>query len=221
MSPITASLDPTKIRSQSVPEVRLTAPPAQPFPTNTKIFSKPVEIVQEKIQVSSNGIHSVEEFMPDGDELDKSFLDDSPTNNKGHTKPDPADSDSEAETGNPLVAGFQDDLDPDDIAPPSPLPLHKENSVKSNDSDISKQERSRKKTLSFPNSASVAQRGKSDTLQNGNFPFFWSKMIRFYFWLTTHSNSVRRERVCVPAGSLPSNESNRYVSQSWHAFCRV
>ncbi|XP_046670212.1 rab-like protein 6 [Homalodisca vitripennis] len=141
MSPITASLDPTKIRSQSVPEVRLTAPPAQPFPTNTKIFSKPVEIVQEKIQVSSNGIHSVEEFMPDGDELDKSFLDDSPTNNKGHTKPDPADSDSEAETGNPLVAGFQDDLDPDDIAPPSPLPLHKEHSVnKSNDSDISKQE---------------------------------------------------------------------------------
>ncbi|KAG8252065.1 hypothetical protein J6590_067371 [Homalodisca vitripennis] len=35
--------------------------------------------------------------------------------------------------------------------------------------------RSRKKTLSFPNSASVAQREKSDTLQNGNFPFFWSK----------------------------------------------
>ncbi|KAG8336173.1 hypothetical protein J6590_050373 [Homalodisca vitripennis] len=35
--------------------------------------------------------------------------------------------------------------------------------------------RSRKKSLSFPNSASVAQRGKSDTLQNGNFPFFWSK----------------------------------------------
>ncbi|KAG8321100.1 hypothetical protein J6590_053417 [Homalodisca vitripennis] len=33
----------------------------------------------------------------------------------------------------------------------------------------------RKKTLSFPNSESVAQRGKSDTLQNGNFPFFWSK----------------------------------------------
>ncbi|KAG8300415.1 hypothetical protein J6590_076992, partial [Homalodisca vitripennis] len=35
--------------------------------------------------------------------------------------------------------------------------------------------RSRKKTLSFPNSASVAQRGKSVNLQNGNFPFFWSK----------------------------------------------
>ncbi|KAG8264437.1 hypothetical protein J6590_011728 [Homalodisca vitripennis] len=81
--------------------------------------------------------------------------------------------------------------------------------------------RSRKKTLSFSNSASVAQRGKSDTLQNGNFPFFWSKNDPLLLLLTTHSNSVRRKRVCVPAESLPSNENNPYVSQSWHAFCRV
>ncbi|GLG97899.1 Putative GTP-binding protein Parf [Gryllus bimaculatus] len=64
-------------------------------------------------------ITSVEEFVPDGGMLDRSFLEDM---NADHTSPahqsnHDAESDSEPEGGNPLVAGFQDDLDPDDLIP--------------------------------------------------------------------------------------------------------
>ncbi|CAB3382053.1 Hypothetical predicted protein [Cloeon dipterum] len=61
-------------------------------------------------------VSSVEEFVPDGAVLDNSFLDDldatsaaAPANLKGGAE----ESDSEAEVvgGNPLVAGFQDDID--------------------------------------------------------------------------------------------------------------
>lgn len=42
---------------------------------------------------SSSGIKSVEEFIPDGEELDKSFLEDSPTNHKEDMRVDTVDSD--------------------------------------------------------------------------------------------------------------------------------
>ncbi|XP_016137322.1 rab-like protein 6 isoform X5 [Sinocyclocheilus grahami] len=66
-------------------------------------------------------VQSVDDFVPD-DGLDKSFLEDGvPSNPKlaMNTQPSaagPADSDSDGEgkEGNPMVAGFQDDLDPDD-----------------------------------------------------------------------------------------------------------
>uniref|UniRef100_A0A8C2F0H6 RAB, member RAS oncogene family-like 6b n=1 Tax=Cyprinus carpio TaxID=7962 RepID=A0A8C2F0H6_CYPCA len=66
-------------------------------------------------------VQSVDDFVPD-ERLDKSFLEDSlPSNPKPamNTQPSaagPADSDSDGEgkDGNPMVAGFQDDLDPDD-----------------------------------------------------------------------------------------------------------
>uniref|UniRef100_A0A8C4SCT0 RAB, member RAS onco family like 6 n=1 Tax=Erpetoichthys calabaricus TaxID=27687 RepID=A0A8C4SCT0_ERPCA len=60
-------------------------------------------------------VRSVDDFVPD-DGLDSSFLEESSTPQKaGQMRPAKAahDSDSEME-GNPMVAGLQDDLDPDD-----------------------------------------------------------------------------------------------------------
>ncbi|XP_069465860.1 rab-like protein 6 isoform X2 [Ambystoma mexicanum] len=62
-------------------------------------------------------VQSVEDFVPD-ESLDRSFLEDS-TPQKDKDKVESRrrhDSDSEGEVlaGNPMVAGFQDDLDPDD-----------------------------------------------------------------------------------------------------------
>ncbi|XP_059406850.1 rab-like protein 6 isoform X1 [Carassius carassius] len=84
----------------------------------------PPAVTQEPDPVSAEApptVQSVDDFVPD-EGLDKSFLEDSlPSNPKlaMNTQPSsagPADSDSEGEgkDGNPMVAGFQDDLDPDD-----------------------------------------------------------------------------------------------------------
>lgn len=84
----------------------------------------PPAVAQEPDPVSAaapSAVQSVDDFVPD-DGLDKSFLEDSlPSNPKPamNTQPSaagPADSDSDGEgkEGNPMVAGFQDDLDPDD-----------------------------------------------------------------------------------------------------------
>ncbi|XP_036385321.1 rab-like protein 6 [Megalops cyprinoides] len=65
-------------------------------------------------------VNSVDDFVPD-ESLDRSFLEDSGTvKAKGRPKPAvtaDSDSDGEGRGGNPLVAGFQDDLDPDDKVP--------------------------------------------------------------------------------------------------------
>lgn len=68
-------------------------------------------------------VHTVDDFVPD-ERLDKSFLEDSlPSKTK---VPQPAmavDSDSDSEDrGNPMVSGFQDELDPDDTEPSLPQP---------------------------------------------------------------------------------------------------
>ncbi|KAG7234270.1 hypothetical protein INR49_005231 [Caranx melampygus] len=70
-------------------------------------------------------VQSVDDFVPD-EGLDKSFLEDSlPTKTKV-PQPAPAlamDSDSDGEDrGNPMVSGFQDELDPDDTEPSLPQP---------------------------------------------------------------------------------------------------
>nr|CAD7459588.1 unnamed protein product [Timema tahoe] len=64
----------------------------------SKIFSKSKDSAEESTEkrqslVSPEPVLSVEEFVPDGGLLDRSDM----------------------ETGNPLVAGFQDELDPDDV----------------------------------------------------------------------------------------------------------
>lgn len=47
---------------------------------------------------------------------------------------------SDIDTGNPLVAGFQDDLDPDDVAPPSPILPQRELPIKSHRIESTKHE---------------------------------------------------------------------------------
>ncbi|NWU98276.1 RABL6 protein, partial [Upupa epops] len=69
-------------------------------------------------------VRSVEDFVPD-DSLDHSFLED-PAPQKDKGKPltkhrVDSESDGEAPGGNPMVAGFQDDLDLDDKIPSRPM----------------------------------------------------------------------------------------------------
>ncbi|GLV41110.1 hypothetical protein CBL_04634 [Carabus blaptoides fortunei] len=66
----------------------------------------------------SETIASVEEFCPDGGQLDRSFLEDI-SNSSQQVMQEAMDSDSDADTGNPLVSEFQDDLDPDEFVPTS------------------------------------------------------------------------------------------------------
>ncbi|KAM9082411.1 rab-like protein 6 isoform 2-T2 [Megaptera novaeangliae] len=70
-------------------------------------------------------VQNVEDFVPD-DSLDRSFLEDAapPKDEKevGATAPQDSDSDGEAPGGNPMVAGFQDDVDLEDKPPNRPLP---------------------------------------------------------------------------------------------------
>lgn len=65
-------------------------------------------------------VRSVDEFVPD-ERLDRSFLEDSLTSKIKVSQPAHSatlDSDSDGEgRGNPMVSGFQDELDPDDQAP--------------------------------------------------------------------------------------------------------
>ncbi|KAK9747230.1 Ras family [Popillia japonica] len=65
-----------------------------------------------KMEISP--ITSVEEFCPDGGQIDRSFLDDvqsSPLSNNAHPV---EESDSDQDTGNPLVSEFQDDFEPEE-----------------------------------------------------------------------------------------------------------
>ncbi|XP_021937197.1 rab-like protein 6 isoform X2 [Zootermopsis nevadensis] len=93
----------------------------------SKIFGKSKDS-QEELQpqmrrqslasiATSEPITSVEEFVPDEGMLDRSFLEDTSVQERGTPQKIEAESDSDAETGNPLVAGFQDDLDPEDTLP--------------------------------------------------------------------------------------------------------
>ncbi|XP_068594494.1 rab-like protein 6 [Brachionichthys hirsutus] len=74
--------------------------------------------------VGAAAVQSVDDFVPE-DRLDRSFLEDSlPSRSK---LPQPAsalaaDSDSDEESGNPMVSGLQDELDPDDTEPSLPQP---------------------------------------------------------------------------------------------------
>uniref|UniRef100_A0A4W5M0Z8 RAB, member RAS onco family like 6 n=1 Tax=Hucho hucho TaxID=62062 RepID=A0A4W5M0Z8_9TELE len=69
-------------------------------------------------------VQSVDDFVPD-EGLDKSFLEDSLPSKVKVPHPAPAvDSDSDGEDrGNPMVAGYQDELDPDDKELPQPSTL--------------------------------------------------------------------------------------------------
>ncbi|XP_077163169.1 rab-like protein 6 isoform X2 [Paroedura picta] len=92
--------------------------PEMPPPPPDPAAATPAPEVPLKVQ-------SVEDFVPE-DSLDRSFLDDPiPQKDKGRLQPKlrtDSDSDRDAPGGNPMVAGFQDDLDLDDRMPSKALP---------------------------------------------------------------------------------------------------
>lgn len=85
-------------------------------------------------------VQSVDDFVPD-ERLDKSFLEDSlPSKTKVPAPALAVDSDSDGEDrGNPMVSGFQDELDPDDTEPSLPqtktLPLSKDITLTSDEEE--------------------------------------------------------------------------------------
>ncbi|XP_017690174.1 PREDICTED: rab-like protein 6 isoform X2 [Lepidothrix coronata] len=91
--------------------------PSPPQPDPTAATPPPDPAAPAKVQ-------SVEDFVPE-DSLDHSFLEDSaPQKDKGKAQPKhrvDSESDGEAAGGNPMVAGFQDDLDLDDKIPSRPV----------------------------------------------------------------------------------------------------
>ncbi|XP_078472122.1 rab-like protein 6 isoform X2 [Lampetra planeri] len=75
--------------------------------------------VEVDTAASRPAVQSVDEFAPEGT-LDRSFLED--VLDRGPARPPvraAEDSDSDGEGGNPMVASFQDELDPEDEAPVS------------------------------------------------------------------------------------------------------
>uniref|UniRef100_A0A665UXP6 RAB, member RAS oncogene family-like 6b n=1 Tax=Echeneis naucrates TaxID=173247 RepID=A0A665UXP6_ECHNA len=103
----------------------------------------PVSVPEEfAAPVCPAKVQSVDDFVPD-ERLDKSFLEDShPTKNKAiRPAPPPAvESDSDGEdSGNPMVSGFQDELDPDDTEPshaqPKTLPSSKDITLTSDEEE--------------------------------------------------------------------------------------
>lgn len=106
-------------RSQSGPIVIGAGKPI-PFNVTKSIshnsaFTKNDNILPELKKVEINPIASVEEFCPDGGQIDRSFLEDvlqsSPRNYTNETN----DSDSDVDTGNPLVSELQEDIEPEDV----------------------------------------------------------------------------------------------------------
>ncbi|MED6281268.1 hypothetical protein CHARACLAT_019556, partial [Characodon lateralis] len=93
--------------------------------------------------VCSAKVQSVDDFVPD-ERLDRGFLEDSvPSKSKvpQHAPALAVDSDSDAENrGNPMVSGFQDELDPDDREPSLPqvntLPHSKDISLTSDEEEV-------------------------------------------------------------------------------------
>ncbi|NWI58373.1 RABL6 protein, partial [Calyptomena viridis] len=91
--------------------------PSPPQPDPAAATPPPHSAAPAKVQ-------SVEDFVPE-DSLDHSFLED-PAPQKDKGKPQAkhrvdSESDGEAPGGNPMVAGFQDDLDLDDKIPSRPM----------------------------------------------------------------------------------------------------
>uniref|UniRef100_A0A1A7XLC6 RAB, member RAS oncogene family-like 6 n=1 Tax=Iconisemion striatum TaxID=60296 RepID=A0A1A7XLC6_9TELE len=90
-------------------------------------------------QLCSAKVQSLDDFVPD-ERLDKNFLEDSLLPKNKVPQPAPVgDSDSDGEQGNPMVSGFQDELDPDDtgfsLARPQTLPPSKDIALTSDEDE--------------------------------------------------------------------------------------
>ncbi|CAC5424149.1 Rab-like protein 6 [Mytilus coruscus] len=121
--------------------------------------------VKEKIK-EDDPVTNVDEFIPDGGAIDASFLDDSKdTKDSGKIK-NVEESDSEDE-GNPMVAGFQDDLDSDDNFIPTQVASDDSDSDHDNMQTQSKSNLQRKQSTEsdvnhFNNTESNAKEIESD-----------------------------------------------------------
>ncbi|CAK9812921.1 Rab-like protein 6 [Anthophora quadrimaculata] len=103
---------------------------------------------------------SVEDFVPDDGPLDRSFLEDSSQISPQKVQHEELDSESDNETANPLVAGYEDDLSSADEATPPIQPKLAEN-------PLSKQKHKRE-TLSNAeiNSEKLCQIAKRDSISS-------------------------------------------------------
>ncbi|XP_022523470.2 rab-like protein 6 isoform X1 [Astyanax mexicanus] len=116
------------------PQAAQAAPPAQKRGFISRLFGsatpetppdKPETAACETPKPSSGKVQNVDDFVPEVG-LDRGFLEDSGEAAKSKKKTPAAapnqdsDSDGEGRGGNPLVSGFQDDLDPDDQAASQP-----------------------------------------------------------------------------------------------------
>ncbi|XP_018613993.2 rab-like protein 6 isoform X3 [Scleropages formosus] len=118
---------PTPVAAPTVPDFPAPSAPPQKRSIISRLFGSsapeaPADKPDAEVPVTPAPVEvrSVDDFVPD-DRLDRSFLEDSlPTKIKEKFRPSVAvesDSDGEGRGANPLVAGFQDDLDPDDQEP--------------------------------------------------------------------------------------------------------
>nr|XP_046207156.1 rab-like protein 6 isoform X1 [Oncorhynchus gorbuscha] len=136
VSPSTEPQSPTLTQARSPDHLGPSPPPpAQAPPQKRGLISRlfgsapapefPAAMPEpEPSPVCPAKVQSVDDFVPD-EGLDKSFLEDSFPSKVKVPQPAPAlDSDSEGEDrGNPMVAGYQDELDPDDKELPQPSTL--------------------------------------------------------------------------------------------------
>ncbi|XP_062586512.1 rab-like protein 6 [Saccostrea cucullata] len=85
------------------------------FKSKDSAASKKTETEDSRVPAPpTEPVTSVEDFIPDGGVIDKSFLEDTKEVKDSGKSEATVDSDSEESTGNPMVAGFQDELDSDD-----------------------------------------------------------------------------------------------------------
>jgi len=111
---------------------------------------------------------SVEEFVPDGGIIDRSFLEDSNVSSPSQSQAQAQasahqDSDSEDDLGvNPLVAGFEDDIDSaDEAAPVAPVAAEVPAEVPAEVAPAPKALHSPKNVLVNPNAVDNATRKSS------------------------------------------------------------
>lgn len=91
------------------------APPSAP-PSTTNGIANDLSRLTISGGTAEQKVVSVEEFCPDGETLDKSFLEDVPNSASAIRPMESLDSDSDSnETGNPLVAKYHDEPGEDDL----------------------------------------------------------------------------------------------------------
>lgn len=128
----------------------------------SKIFGNKKEDESEK-QTNANSnvpLTSVEDFVPDDGLLDRSFLEDNNQASPHKVQHQEPDSESDTETANPLVAGYEDDLSSADEAAPPVQPKLAEN-------PLSKQKHKRESLTNVEvNSEQFRQNMKRDSVSS-------------------------------------------------------